>query len=281
MNKPLSVFLFQSFLLLAGSYAFCQEKITLTLLDKSDKAPLEFVNVINLTSRQFYYSDANGKAEFVAKPTDSLLISQMGYLEIREQIKNLDRTIFLEPNIKVLDEVILVDRSKNFQLNEEARSRHNYSLNTAQICAFKLRVPQKSSINKIVLPVAMKRKYDPKGILRFQLYRKFENGRLQDPLTPVFVFDDLEEIEEEIVMEFPEVEVGTEFYLSATRDFNNTRRVSMGAFNPFLQFGRSSESDDIMYRHILSSRWFNLSWDLSNNAKYKLVFYAYGRPLKN
>lgn len=264
-----------------GSYALCQETITLTLLDKSDKAPLEFVNVINLSSRQFYYSDADGKAEFPAQPTDSLLITQMGYLEIREQVKNLDKTILLEPNINVLDEILLVDRSKNIQVNNEASSRLDYSPDTALIYAFKLTLNESSAINKIVLPVDVKNNQRSKGILRFQLYKSLKDGKLHDPLTQVFVFKNLEEIEEEIVLEFPDIEVGIELYLSATRDYRNTHRVSENSFNPFLKLGRSSESDDIMYRHILSSRWFNLSWDLSNTGQYKLVFYAYGRPLKN
>ena len=250
-------------------------------MDKSDKAPLEFVNVINLSSRQFYYSDAEGKAEFPAQPTDSLLITQMGYLEVREQVKNLDKTILLEPNINVLDEIVLVDRSQNIQVNKEANSRLDYSPDTALIYAFKLTLSEKSSINKIVLPIDVKNKERSKGVLRFQLYRSFKDGKLKDPLTQVFVFDKLEDIDEEIILEFSDIEVGTELYLSATRDYRNTHRVSENAFNPFLQFGRSSDSNDIMYRHILSSRWFNLSWDLSNNAQYKLVFYAYGRPLKN
>lgn len=275
--KKLLVFTF----LLQSLLFQAQEKMTFTIFDQSDNAPIEFVNVINLNSRQFYYSDVDGKANVIAKPSDSLLITQMGYLEIREQVKNIDKTILLEPNISVLDEIVLVDRSKNIQVNNEANSKQDYSPDTALIYAFKLSLPTRSSINKIVLPVAVKNKQRSKGVLRFQLYKRLEDGKLQDPLTQVFVFKNLKEIEDEIVLEFSDVDVGTEFYLSATRDYRNTYRVSANSFNPFLKFGRSTNSDDIMYRHILSSRWFNLSWGLSNTEQYKLVFYAYGRPLKN
>lgn len=258
-----------------------QEKMTFTILDQSDNTPIEFVNVINLSSRQFYYSDADGKANVIAKPSDSLLITQMGYLEIRDLVINIKPRVVLQPNVSQLDEVVLVDRSKNELLHKNISSKLDYSINTALICVFKCELEEKSLINKIVLPVIIKKRHEDTGELRFQLYRTFEDGRLQDPLTQVFVFNELEKIEDNIVLEFSDVEVGEEFYISATRNRNNTRQVSSGAFNPFLKFGKSQNSDDLKYRHILSSRWFNLSWALSDDSKYKLVFEAYGRPIKN
>jgi len=258
-----------------------QEKISLTILDLSDNNPIEFVNVINLNSQQFYYSDIDGHADVMAKPTDSLLITQMGYFEIRDVVKNMGQKILLEPNVSMLDEVILVDRSKNELLNKNISSKDNYSLNTALICVFKCELSKRSLVNKIILPVAIKKRYEDTGELRFQLYQNFKDGRLQDPITKVFVIDQLDEIEDKIILEFSDVEVAEEFYISATRNRNNTRRVSNVEFNPFLKFGKSNDTDDLKYRHILSSRWFNLSWALSDTSKYKLVFEAYGRPLKN
>ena len=40
-----------------------QETVHLTIIDQSDDTPLEFVNIINLNSKQLYYSDSNGQTD--------------------------------------------------------------------------------------------------------------------------------------------------------------------------------------------------------------------------
>lgn len=275
--KPLFILL----CLLTGWFSLAQEPNTFTIIDQSDQEPIEFVNIINLNSRQLYYSDAQGKATVFAQSTDSLLITQLGYKEIRDNVENLDKRVMLEPNISTLDEIILVDRSKNILLNKPARSKHNYNINTALTCVFRCEVPNKSLINKIVLPIKKRNQYNSKGTLRFQLFKRFEDGKLSEPFTKVFVFEELEKIKENIIMEFSSKEIDHEFFIAATRNINNSTRVSTGAFNPFLRFGKSQQSDDMKFKHVLSDRWFNISWAIGGSDTYKLIFEAYGRPIKN
>lgn len=94
------------FLFLLPFIANAQIIVQGTILDKEDNRPIEFVDIYN--GKDYTYSNENGK--FIIKSNgDNATFQVLGYKELTLALNTLRQndTIYLEPNVYQLDEVIV------------------------------------------------------------------------------------------------------------------------------------------------------------------------------
>lgn len=83
---------------------FGQQKLSLNVCDALSRKGIPYATVKVLNKPEGAYANENGMFQIKANPSDSLLISCVGYNPLRLLIGSVD-TIFLQPNIIALDEV--------------------------------------------------------------------------------------------------------------------------------------------------------------------------------
>lgn len=97
------------------------------IIDNNTSLPLAYVNIYVLGTNKGIYSNESGIFTINIEEKDSLIISHLGYKNLKISTKKINDTIYLIPKIEELEEVILSDNKPIKKIIGNLKKASNFS----------------------------------------------------------------------------------------------------------------------------------------------------------
>lgn len=154
-------------LIITKSFSQNDEKVIL-VRDADSNAPIEDVTVYILKTKQSLQSNAEGKVSFILNGSSNIQVSHSAYLTVTVRSSALlktDNVIYLKPNVKNLDEIIITKQHPQKILKSLVENSIK-----------KLTIPARlKTYSREFLKINNEYSYYNDGIMNFQIFGRSKN----------------------------------------------------------------------------------------------------------
>ncbi|MEM6641876.1 MAG: hypothetical protein AAF616_02760 [Bacteroidota bacterium] len=257
------------------------QKTKCTLIDERTNHPIPYASILNISDGSFTYSDNEGSFELSITDKDSLEIRHLSYSSLKTS--TIDDTIYLQPKIQFLDEVIVsigdeplvtiaYNNKKNKQFGVAMNSEYAFPISGNET---------NSKIVRIEIPIKIRKEYPSEGLVLIQLYKSTKEGGLGSQVISELLEMDASSLGKQKSMIFnfnnPVTFPQEDFYLVLKRVVTNKifeNRKESYSVNPFIYITEGSEKLMSFERLFVDSNWIKTSVRFTKPIMVNLKIYT-------
>jgi hypothetical protein len=236
------------------------------LMDKENSIKIPSAHIQNKTNKTYTFADSNGEFFISSKIGDTLSISHVNYEEHSFILNNIDKkkVFYLKPKVYFLKEISIVNlpsklKSKTFGYN---KGKHSLGLSLNKTYALRIKNNRQYKLKKIEIPIKINNsyKFKDKGIIKFQLFKKIDTGKVSfNPISKEHSIK-LSDKNKKLIINLKNDNIiipNEDFFIIFNRVipneiFNQNKNYSI---NPLLFFKNKGTKNDLFIKYNGSNGW--------------------------